>query len=81
MQKQGGGSAPAPMRPRPRPRSRSRSRSRLVPHIAAAAPVMPRTSFRNRSLLQQLDQKHKLRVALKLKRVRNWKLHCIDLDV
>lgn len=75
MQKQGG-SAPAQPRPRPRARSRSRSRSRLVPqHIQATAPVSPRTTLRNRSLLQQLDHKHKMRVALKLKRVRNWKSH------
>lgn len=70
MQKQG---AAAP--PRPRARSRSRSRSRAMPHMAGAsaaavAPISPRTSLRNRSLLQQLDQKHKMRVALKLKRVR-----------
>lgn len=73
MQKQGGSSASAPPRPRPRARSRSRSRSRMVPHIAAAVPIQPRTTLRNRNLLQQLDQKHKMRVALKLKRVRNWK--------
>lgn len=65
--------------PRPRARSRSRSRSRLLPqHMsasAAAAPVAPvpaRISLRNRNLVHQLDQRHKMRVALKLKRVRNW---------
>lgn len=70
MQKQSGGGAPMPPRPRPRARSRSRSRSRLVPHIADV-PVSPRITLRNRNLLNQLD--NKLRVALKLKRVRNWK--------
>lgn len=69
MQKQGGSGAPAPVRPRAR--SRSRSRSRLVPHVAAAVPISPRTTLRNRNLLQQLDHKHKMRVALKLKRVCN----------
>lgn len=68
MQKQGGG-GPA-MVPRPRARSRSRSRPRHIPQITAA-PVPPRVTLRNRNLLQQLDQRHKLRVALKLKRVRN----------
>lgn len=84
MQKQGGGGgAPAQRAPvRPRARSRSRSRSRLVPQHIAAAPVRPRTTFRNRNLLQQLDQKHKLRVALKLKRVRNWKSHiALNMDM
>ncbi|XP_031619995.1 serine/arginine repetitive matrix protein 5-like [Contarinia nasturtii] len=69
MQKQGGGGGgpSRPMPPRPRARSRSRSRSRYVPQMADV-PISPRVSIRNRSLLQQLDQKHKLRVALKLKR-------------
>lgn len=76
MQKQSGGGASInrasqPPRPRPRARSRSRSRSRHVPHIADI-PVSPRTTLRNRNLLNQLD--NKLRVALKLKRVRNWKI-------
>lgn len=76
MQKQGGGGgsgASRPMPQRPRARSRSRSRSRYVPQ--RSDPVSPRVSLRNRSLLQQLDQKHKLRVALKLKRVRKWKIN------
>lgn len=80
MQKQsGGGGAPMPPRPRPRPRarSRSRSRSRLVPHIADV-PVSPRITLRNRNLLNQLD--NKLRVALKLKRVCNWKSHILNID-
>lgn len=65
----------------PRPRSRSRSRSRLLPQMnassaaaaaaAAIAPISPRTSLRNRNLVNQLDQRHKMRIALKLKRVRN----------
>lgn len=66
---------PASAAPRPRARSRSRSRSRLMPHIAAApsvAHVSPRTTIRNRNLVHQLDQRHKMRLALKLKRVRNW---------
>lgn len=81
MQKQVGGGASAPARPQPRPRarSRSRSRSRFTPQMAATS-APPRISIRNRSLLQQLDHKHKLRVALKLKRVRNWKSHTLFID-
>lgn len=48
-----------------RSRSRSSSRPRVVPHPE----LKPRISIRNRSLLAQLDQKHILRAALKLKRV------------
>lgn len=77
MQKQSGGGAPMSSRPRPRARSRSRSRSRLVPHIADV-PVSPRITLRNRNLLNQLD--NKLRVALKLKRVRNWKSHTLAIN-
>lgn len=73
----GGASMSARPRPRPRARSRSRSRSRLVPHIADV-PVSPRITQRNRSLLNQLD--NKLRVALKLKRVRNWKSYTFIID-
>lgn len=65
--------------PRPRARSRSRSRSRILPQMTAASaaaaasvvPISPRTSLRNRNLVHQLDQRHKMRIALKLKRVRN----------
>lgn len=78
MQKQGGGGGPS-MAPRPRARSRSRSRSRHVPQMTVA-PVSPRITLRNRSLLQQLDQRHKMRVALKLKRVRKWKSHTLAVD-
>lgn len=53
---------------RPRSRSRSRSRSRNVPNIVAAS-VPPKVTARNRNFLAQLDQKHKFRLALKLKRV------------
>lgn len=71
---------PPAVTPRPRARSRSRSRSRLLPQMNAAtaaaaasiAPISPRTSLRNRNLVHQLDQRHKMRIALKLKRVRNW---------
>lgn len=51
-----------------RSRSRSRSRPRIIPQQPRAT-IAPRTTLRNRSLLQQLDQKHILRAALKLKRV------------
>lgn len=74
MQKQGGGNGGASMAPRAR--SRSRSRTRHIPQRPQlAAPVSPRITLRNRSLLQQLDQRHKMRVALKLKRVCNWISH------
>lgn len=71
---------PAAVTPRARARSRSRSRSRLIPQMNAAAaaataasiaPISPRQSLRNRNLVHQLDQRHKMRIALKLKRVRN----------
>lgn len=64
MQKVGGGSAQS-QPPRARSRSRSRSRAR-----APAPAPHPATTLRNRSLLAQLEQKHKLRAALKIKRVR-----------
>lgn len=52
----------ATLRPvRNRPRSRSRSRSRSQGRAKA--------SLQNRVLLQQLDQKHKMRTALRIKRV------------
>lgn len=59
---------PIPQRGRPIQRSRSRSRSR-----SRGGPppfIDPINSLRNRSLLAQLDHRHKLRTALKIKRVR-----------
>lgn len=50
-----------------RSRSRSRSRSRGGPPPQFIDPI---NSLRNRSLLAQLDHRHKLRTALKIKRVR-----------
>lgn len=48
---------------------RSRSRSISRPRVVTHPEPTPRISIRNRSLLAQLDQKHILRAALKLKRV------------
>lgn len=65
MQSRGGVQKPnRRVEPR-RSRSRSISRPRVVPQPEPT----PRISIRNRSLLAQLDQKHILRAALKLKRV------------
>lgn len=57
-------------------RSRSRSRSRTNNHSGAVQPTINRpinakASIRNRNLLAQLDQKQKMRAALKIKRVRS----------
>lgn len=52
-------------------RSRSQSRSRIAATVPAIIrPVSLKTSIRNRNLLAQLDQKQKIRAALKIKRVR-----------
>lgn len=48
---------------------RSRSRSSSRPRVVSQPEFTPRISIRNRSLLAQLDQKHILHAALKLKRV------------
>lgn len=64
---QGHGGVPKPNRRVESRRSRSRSISR--PRVAPQPEHTPRISVRNRSLLAQLDQKHVLRAALKLKRV------------
>lgn len=55
--------------PQGRSRSRSRSQSRAQPRPAIIN--NPRATLRNRNLLAKLDQKHKMRAALKIKRVRS----------
>lgn len=65
----------APAKIAGRRNSRSRSRSRAINYTGAAQPqvqpaVNAKTSIRNRNLLAQLDQKQKMRAALKIKRVR-----------
>lgn len=65
----GGGIQQQTRRVEPFNRSRSRSRSRTQAISQPRATVAPRISLRNRSLLAQLDQRHVLRAALKLKRV------------
>lgn len=58
-------------------RRNSRSRSRTNNFSAGAVQpalnrsVNPKASIRNRNLLAQLDQKQKMRAALKIKRVRS----------
>lgn len=70
MQKQTGEPAPQRSRSRSRSQARSRSRSRSRPRMAPAqVAVAPRIRERNRNFLAQLDQKHKIRLAMKLKRV------------
>lgn len=67
---------PAKINGRRNSRSRSRSRSIHPSATVQSAPnraVNPKASIRNRNLLAQLDQKQKMRAALKIKRVRSWK--------
>lgn len=60
-----GPKAAGPATPRRNNRSRSASRSR----------VTDKASIRNRKLLEQLDQKHAMRAALKIKRVITDKIY------
>lgn len=70
MQKVGNSASVAgPVGPARR-RSRSRSRSRTIPQPTLNHPAARANTLRNQSLLARFEQKHKLRAALKLKRVR-----------
>lgn len=68
MQRNGGSTSNSLNEPRRRIRMRSTSKSRILLNQPAA-------STPNRRLLEQLEKKHKMRAALKLKRVNYFFQH------